>query len=445
LNNSRCAFTHICIALLFIQSLPFITAKWSAEFQPKNITIHMHTTAPINLTITGLDSLNLRNATIFLQSDVDIINVNKTIDVKDIVNGQWTGQFQIDAIFLGSGTVFVVIGQNGVVNRSEEYLPVVIIREVRFIDSLFTISVASLVSILYINFGAALDLKKVRGIVFKPVGPAIGIFCQFLFMPLTSYFLGLWLFPKSVEMQLGLFFTGISPAGGASNIWTVVLGGNLDLSIAMTTISTFASFGMIPLWTFTLGRTIFDRGNLVVPYSKIATFAFGLLIPLGIGVLIQKYYPRMAAVLVRILKTFSSLLILFIVIFAIITNLYLFELFTWEIVIGGLALPLLGYFAGWLLSIIFQQEKADRLAIAIEAGIQNTGIAIFILRFALGQPQADLTTVIPVSVAIMTPLPLIGFYFCLKIRNCISRRRNGAIPIQPKDDLTPDTSPTYTD
>lgn len=59
----------------------------------------------------------------------------------------------------------------------------------------------------------------------------------------------------------------------------------------------------------------------------------------------------------------------------------------------------------------------DRLAIAIEAGIQNTGIAIFILRFALGQPQADLTTVIPVSVAIMTPLPLIGFYFCLKIRD----------------------------
>lgn len=44
-------------------------------------------------------------------------------------------------------------------------------------------------------------------------------------------------------MQLGMFFTGVSPAGGASNIWTYVLGGNLDLSITMTTISTFAAFG----------------------------------------------------------------------------------------------------------------------------------------------------------------------------------------------------------
>lgn len=92
-------------------------------------------------------------------------------------------------------------------------------------------------------------------------------------------------------------------------------------------------------------------------------------------------------------------------------------LFFLKIIVGGLALPLFGYTAGWLISFILRQEKVDRLAIAIESGIQNTGIAIFILQFALGQPEADLTTVIPVSVAIMTPIPLIGFYFCLRIQN----------------------------
>lgn len=44
-------------------------------------------------------------------------------------------------------------------------------------------------------------------------------------------------------MQLGLFFTGCSPAGGASNMWTVILGGNLDLSVTMSTTSTLAAFG----------------------------------------------------------------------------------------------------------------------------------------------------------------------------------------------------------
>jgi predicted Na+-dependent transporter len=58
-----------------------------------------------------------------------------------------------------------------------------------------------------------------------------------------SFGLGKLLFYDSVAMQLGMFFTGVSPAGGASNIWTYVLGGNLSLSITMTTISTFAAFG----------------------------------------------------------------------------------------------------------------------------------------------------------------------------------------------------------
>lgn len=139
------------------------------------------------------------------------------------------------------------------------------------------------------------------------------------------------LFPNNIEMQLGLFFTGVSPSGGASNIWCVILGGNLDLSISMTAISTFAAFGMMPLWIFTLGRSIFEHGHLVVPYGRIASFAICLLIPLGIGLLLQKRAPKLAAILVRILKSFSSLLIVFIIVFAIATNLYLFKLLTWQV------------------------------------------------------------------------------------------------------------------
>lgn len=43
-------------------------------------------------------------------------------------------------------------------------------------------------------------------------------------------------------------------------------------------------------------------------------------------------------------------------------------------------------------AVLFGQSKADVLAISIETGIQNTGIAIFLLRLCLDQPEADLTT-----------------------------------------------------
>lgn len=150
-------------------------------------------------------------------------------------------------------------------------------------------------------------------------------------MPLLSYGVGYIIFPNSVEMQLGLFFTGVSPSGGASNMWSAILGGNMTLSLLMTTISNFAAFGTMPLWIFTLGSLIFARGQMSVPYKNIVVFAVALVLPLTIGMIIQKCSLRMTRILMRLMKPASSCLILFIVIFAIITNLYLFELFSWQV------------------------------------------------------------------------------------------------------------------
>lgn len=197
----------------------------------------------------------------------------------------------------------------------------------------------------------------------------------------------------------------------------------MHLSITMTAISTFSMFGMMPLWLFTLGKKIFDKAKMEVPYVKIATFAIALIVPLSIGLLIQRYLPRVTKVLVRILKPCSTMLIMFIVIFAIYTNFYLFQLFSWEIVFAGMGLPWCGYFFALILAAALRQSPPDCLAIAIETGIQNTGIAIYLLQ-VLPSPLSDTTIVVPVSIAIMTPFPLLALYIGQKIRNaCFKRDR----------------------
>lgn len=92
-----------------------------------------------------------------------------------------------------------------------------------------------------------------------------------------------------------------------------------------------------------------------------------------------------------------------------------------QIIIAGLGLPWLGYMFGWIVSKIFRQSNPDATAISVEVGVQNTGIAIFLLTFALDQPMADLSTVVPVSVAVMTPFPLLALYIAKKIK---SRQEN---------------------
>ncbi|CAG9759769.1 unnamed protein product [Ceutorhynchus assimilis] len=398
----------VIFTLLLVCHAVLVKSFLTISFNPKNVTVYMYDSVTIeyNATITE------NNSECYLYSENPRV---ATID-KDIIlrNPEERGTFNLTGNFLGQSIISCRDPKTNL-KVTQDQLDVKCIRKQRLIDRIFTASTATLVAIIYINFGCVVQWPELKNLIKKPVGPVIGFCGQFILMPVLSYLIGYVLFPDDPAMRLGMFFTGVSPAGGASNIWTAILDGNIDLSILMTTISTIAAFAMMPLWLFTLGKTIFKDAHLEVPYTHISSYVFALVVPLALGYLINRYLKKAGTFMGRILKGFSSLLILFIIIFAIVTNLYLFELFSWRIVVAGMGLPWLGYLLGYILAVILRQPAPDALAIAIETGIQNTGIAIFLLRFALEPLHADLTTVVPVSVAIMTPVPLSVIYLYKKI------------------------------
>ena len=101
------------------------------------------------------------------------------------------------------------------------------------------------------------------------MGPIVGFVSQFLFMPLFSFLVG-WIITddylfrsdqKAINaslaninlnllLRLGLFVLGTCPGGTGSNFWTLLLNGDINLSITMTFVSTVAALGMMPLWIF---------------------------------------------------------------------------------------------------------------------------------------------------------------------------------------------------
>ena len=262
-------------------------------------------------------------------------------------------------------------------------------------SKIFGYSVAVLVSLAYINFGCALDLNVMREVLRKPIGPAIGFVSQFIFMPLCSFALG-FVFDNP-EMRLGLFFTGTSPGGGASNIWTIMFGGNLDLSVTMTAVSTFSAFFMMPLWVFLLGEVIVAGTHISdIPYFTITKYAVLLVVPLLIGISIRKCLPKAANFMVRFMKPLALFLIVFILVCGIWSQFFMLKLITWRTALVGFALPWLGFGFGCLLSKFCNRERRDIIAIAIETGIQNTGMSIFMLWHSLDHPAGDLAAVVPV-------------------------------------------------
>lgn len=156
-------------------------------------TVHMDETVEISLTITQLNKqfLLTHNATVHLVSDSELLNVAGIIPVDEIdKNDTWHGNVTISAIFIGRANVFVRVKYAGDrIEDSPTKLPVIIIRRERIIDTIFIVSVASLMTILYVNFGAALDIQKVKGVIFRPVGPGIAFFCHFIVLPLVNFLL----------------------------------------------------------------------------------------------------------------------------------------------------------------------------------------------------------------------------------------------------------------
>lgn len=185
-------FNYILVAIVWICLLSKQTpvTAWKFQFDNDTIKMQMNEIKTIKVRITDVNGIELveKNATLSIASESDILLVSHDILIDDIVDNSFEREVNLTAKFLGSAKVYAnIIYQNGDILISNETFNVIITREERLIDRLFTISVAALVSILYINFGAALDLGKVKEILVRPIGPLIAFVCQFLFMPLVCY------------------------------------------------------------------------------------------------------------------------------------------------------------------------------------------------------------------------------------------------------------------
>lgn len=337
-------------------------------------------------------------------------------------NSTWRTDLNVTGTFLGYANVAVNLW--GRVSNTTEYKQLLgqsetsripVIRAKRAIDKIFVSIIILLVSIAFINMGCTLDMDVVKETLKRPIGPSIGFCCQYLFMPLCAFALAKIYFADNVALQLGIFVTGCCPGGGGSNMWTLILGGNLHLSITMTCLSTLAAFIMMPIWTTTLGRLIFSANRIAVPYTNIATGALALALPLMVGLLIRRYLPKIACVLAKTLKPIAALFLFIIITFGVYANLFLFSLMDAKVCFASASLVVLGYTFGGVAASLLRQPWQDSLAIAVETGLQNTGIAVFILRLTLDQPDADINTVIPVTVAIMTPVPLFLLWIAQKL------------------------------
>ncbi|KRY38089.1 Ileal sodium/bile acid cotransporter [Trichinella spiralis] len=323
--------------------------------------------------------------------------------------------FTINGKFLGRAVVqldVVCLDDEGIEHNFTLNYPVPVIRADSKLGYIFVGVLSVLLCLANFLMSAEINPRTVWKVIKRPVAPAIGLFCQFFAMPLISFGVAQVAFvPYGLTaMGLGLFTAGCSPGGGASNAYTYLLDGNIDLSVTMTFLSTVFAYGFMPLWIYLLGPYIVETDalrSIQIPHRNIGISLLLLLVPVNLGILLWHLKPSWGQKAKKVLRPFFVIIIVFICTFGVYSNLYMFKLMSLRSMIAGLCVPWLGFMTGFVLAWLLKQPRENIVAISLETGIQNTGIAIVLLQLSFPKPDSEIASVMPVIVALFTPVPVL--------------------------------------
>ncbi|MEM6642179.1 MAG: bile acid:sodium symporter family protein [Bacteroidota bacterium] len=248
-------------------------------------------------------------------------------------------------------------------------------------SSLFALNL----SLGLIMFGVAINLNPADfGRVIKnPRSALAGIFSQFIVLPAFTYLLVVAIAPRP-SFALGMMLVAACPGGNISNFMSAMARGNAALSVSLTAVSSTLCVFLTPLnlafWASLYPPTaeILNQVSLDLP-SMLETIALLLIIPIILGMLLRRYYPAFADKLHPILHYSSIVIFAAIVFLAFKANFQLFVSFIHLVLLIVLVHNTLALLLGYQVANIFKLDWADRRSIAIETGIQNSGLGLILI------------------------------------------------------------------
>ena len=242
-----------------------------------------------------------------------------------------------------------------------------------------TWSINPLLGVIMFGMGLTLSPHDFHIVLSRPKDILIGCLAQFTVMPLLAWVLA-WVFALPKELALGVMLVGCCPGGTASNVITYLAKGDLALSVGMTATSTLLAPILTPLLVWLLAGTMVDVDTL----GMLQSIVYVVIAPIIVGLLCQSFLPKLTKSVVPYLPAFSSIVIAYVVGIVVSHN-------ADRLLVGGLIVilvvmmhNLLGLSTGFLIGKLLHIAKPKCVALSIEVGMQNSGLAssLAVLHFA---------------------------------------------------------------
>lgn len=250
-------------------------------------------------------------------------------------------------------------------------------------------AISPLVQVILFGMGMTLKPEDFRRVLILPKGVVLCCVLHYTVMPLGGYFYGR-VFGLEGAVATGLILIGSVPSGTSSNVIALLARVNVPLSVTVTAVSTLISPFVTPfLMKWLAGTEVpVSAGLMMLSILKM------IIAPLLLGLLLQRYLPKLAARMARVLPFIAMLAICTII--GVTVALSREQLFKMGLALFAAAAChnatgyLLGYWGGRLAGL----NQTDARTTALEVGIQNGGMATGLAFDVLKSPAAALASAV---------------------------------------------------
>ena len=232
---------------------------------------------------------------------------------------------------------------------------------------------------IMLTLGLALKGADFKRVLVQPKDFFVGAVSQVILLPAVAFALvSAW--PIDPVLAVGVMILAACPGGVTSNLLTHLARGDTALSVSLTAVISLVSVATLP---FIVGFSIvhFMEAATAPKLNLVETIAGVFLIttvPVVLGMILRHFMPRTAKASQRVARHVATVLFVLIVLGAIYSERA--NIVGYFIQAGPvtLALNLIMMALAFLLGVVFRLGLAQRTAITLECGLQNSTLAIFV-------------------------------------------------------------------
>ncbi len=234
-------------------------------------------------------------------------------------------------------------------------------------------------ALIMLGLGLGLTTKDFSRVLRNPKDFFIGFICQLIILPIVAYVLILIL-KTPVELALGLMIIAAAPGGVTTNVMTKFAKGDVALSISLTAIISLVSIFSVPFIILSSAKLLgITNISEEITMMGIAIKMAGVVtVPVIIGMLIRKFAENFITSKISIIEKITG--ILFIIVFASIWIEERENIFSYlaQAGLATLSLNVIMMIIAYYVAKNFATGIEQRKCIAIECGLQNGTLAVFV-------------------------------------------------------------------